>query len=43
MFFFNNIFIFKQISNFNNFLKHSYISYLFQMFYMLAKQNFKLF
>ena len=30
--FLNNILIIKQISNFNNFLKHSYIYYLFKMF-----------
>ena len=36
--FFNNILIFKQISNFNKFSKHSYISYLFKMFLMFAKQ-----
>ena len=29
---FKNCFIFKQVSYFNNFLKHSYISYLFKMF-----------
>ena len=32
----NNILIFEQILNFNNFSKHSYISYLFKMFLMLA-------
>ena len=31
---FNNILIFKQISIFINFSKHSYICYLFKIFYM---------
>ena len=39
--FFNNIRIFKHISNFINFSKHSYISYLFKMFYMIAKTKFE--
>ena len=39
--YFNNVLIFKQISNFYNFSKHSYISYLFKMFYVFAK-NFKI-
>ena len=34
---FNNIIIFKQILNFNNFSQHTYISYLFKMVYMFAK------
>ena len=35
--FFNIIPNFKYISNFNNFSKHNFISYLFKMFYVFTK------
>ena len=37
---FNNILIFKQISNFNNFSKHRHISYLFKMFAKKIENSF---
>ena len=36
--FFNYILIFKQISIFINFSKHSYICYLFKIFYMFEQR-----
>ena len=41
--FLNNILIFKQISNFNNFSKHSYIFLFIQNVLHVRKNNLKIY